>query len=170
MDVKEALDIAIKYENEVRDHYLKGAEQILDPQGKRVFETLAKEEDGHVAYLESRLEEWTRSGHVEDVELGSILPPPEWVEKERERFEEGHDATLAVQKEMELLKVALELERKTSGFYQELVNTLPAEDRGLFQRFLEIEQGHLAIVQAEIDSLAGHGHWFDVMEFSLEAG
>jgi hypothetical protein len=26
------------------------------------------------------------------------------------------------------------------------------------------------LVQAEIDALAGHGTWFDVMEFRLEAG
>ena len=89
MDVREALDVAIKYEHEVRDHYLKGAEQILDPQGKRVFETLAKEEQGHVAYLESRLGEWTRTGKIEPVELTTVLPPPTWVEEARERFDQG---------------------------------------------------------------------------------
>ncbi len=50
------------------------------------------------------------------------------------------------------------------------MDTLPAEYRGLFARFLEIEQAHLLIVQAEIDAIAGHGSWFDVMEFRLEAG
>jgi len=69
-----------------------------------------------------------------------------------------------------LLKIALELERQTSGFYRQLVDTLTLAERGLFARFLEIEQGHLLLVQAEIDALAGHGTWFDVMEFRLEAG
>lgn len=64
----------------------------------------------------------------------------------------------------------LELERQTSAFYRRLVDTLSEADRGMFSRFLEIEAGHLAIVQAEIDSLNGMGTWFDVMEFSLEAG
>jgi rubrerythrin len=170
MDVREALTVAISYEHQVRDHYAKGAEQILDAKGKRVFETLANEEEGHVAYLESRLYEWTRTGKLERVELQTILPSPAWIAEARRRFEKGHEKSIAVEREMELLKVALELERKTSAFYQELVNTLPTEDRGLFTRFLEIELGHVAIVQAEIDSLAGHGHWFDFMEFSLEAG
>jgi hypothetical protein len=40
----------------------------------------------------------------------------------------------------------------------------------LFQRFVEIEQGHLAIVQAEIDSVSGLGFWFDMREFDLETG
>ena len=72
------------------------------------------------------------------------------------------------QAEIDALKEALELERKTSAFYAELVAGLEPKYRGLFERFLEIENGHLAIVQAEIDALAGHGHWFDFMEFSLE--
>ena len=36
--------------------------------------------------------------------------------------------------------------------------------------FLGIEQGHQAIVQAEIDALSGLGFWFDFQEFNLEAG
>jgi len=70
--------------------------------------------------------------------------------------------------EDKILKEALELERQTSAFYAELVAKLEPKYRDLFERFLEIENGHLAIVQAEIDALAGHGHWFDFMEFSLE--
>ena len=44
------------------------------------------------------------------------------------------------------------------------------EERALFQRFLEIEDGHHAIVQAELDAVQGLGYWFDVQEFKLEAG
>ena len=43
------------------------------------------------------------------------------------------------------------------------------ERKVALERF-EIEQAHLLIVQAEIDSIAGHGSWFDVMEFRFEAG
>jgi len=38
------------------------------------------------------------------------------------------------------------------------------------QRFVEIEEGHRAIVQAEIDCVSGLGFWFDTAEFKLEAG
>lgn len=40
----------------------------------------------------------------------------------------------------------------------------------MFRHFLEIEDGHTAIVQAEIDALEGNGFWFDFAEFDLEAG
>jgi hypothetical protein len=49
-----------------------------------------------------------------------------------------------------------------------MVNELPDEAKGLFKRFLEIEEGHLALVQAQIDQALGTGYWFDVREFDLE--
>lgn len=170
MDLKEALDTAIRYERQVRDHYRAAQERVINPQGKRVFETLAREEQGHIDYLESRLAEWSKVGKISSPELGTELPTLDWVATARRKVSEGPDHTVAVQEELDLLKVALKLERQTSSFYCKLVDTLPAADRGMFARFLEIEAGHLAIVQAEIDSLNGMGMWFDVMEFSLEAG
>ncbi len=170
MDLREAITTAIGYETKVRDHYRKGADQILDSRGKKMFGTLAREEQGHLAYLESRLAEWHQSGKVTSPELATAVPPIEWIDRAKARVARNPASTLAVQGELELLKIALELERQTSGFYRQLVETLPPAERGLFARFLEIEEGHLAVVQAEIDALAGHGTWFDIVEIRLEAG
>jgi rubrerythrin len=170
MDLNEALATAIGYETRVHEHYQKGAEEILDPRGKKVFATLAKEELGHLAYLRSRLEEWRTTGKVSEPELTTVLPSADWIDSARAKAEQAPEPAIAVKGELDLLKIALDLERQTSGFYRRLVETLDTSERGLFARFLEIEEGHLAIVQAEIDALAGHGSWFDVMEFRLEAG
>jgi len=168
MKLEAALAIAIDHEHRVRDHYVRGAGEILDPQGRRVFETLAREEQGHVDYLESRMEEWKRRGVVTAPDLSSVVPAPEFVTRAGRAMQQGPEATVAVQSELELLRVALELEHSTSTFYRQVVDTLDPEHQPLFARFLEIELGHLAIVQAEIDSLAGSGNWFDFMEINLE--
>jgi rubrerythrin len=170
MDLKEALTTAIGYETRVHGHYSKGEKEILSPQGKKVFATLAKEELGHLAYLNSRLDEWHTNGKITTPELATILPSMDWIDAAKARVERDPERTIAVKDELELLKIALDLERQTGAFYRQLVETLPMPDRPLFGRFLEIENAHLAIVQAEIDAIAGHGTWFDVMEFRLEAG
>jgi rubrerythrin len=170
MDLKEALTTAIGYETKVHDHYSKGEKEILSPRGKKVFATLAKEELGHLAYLNSRLDEWHRNGKITTPELATILPSMDWIDAAKARVERDPERTIAVKDELELLKIALDLERQTSGFYRQLVETLPSSERPLFARFLEIENAHLAIVQAEIDAIAGHGSWFDVLEIRLEAG
>ncbi len=72
--------------------------------------------------------------------------------------------------ELALLKKALAVEGETSAFYTRMVERLPAEGRDLFRRFLDIEEGHGAIVQAQIDAVTGLGFWFDIREFDLERG
>jgi len=170
MELEQALAVAIDYETKVRDHYRNGGEQILSPEGKRVFQVMAQEEQRHLEYLLSRREEWHRTGHLSTPELPTEVPNLELLKQAKARLQQKPSGTLATQGELELLKTALELERNTSAFYQQLVKELPPQYRGLFSRFLDIEQGHVAIVQAEIDAIAGHGHWFDFMEFDLEAG
>ena len=49
-----------------------------------------------------------------------------------------------------------------------MVSKLDGDGKTLFERFVEIEEGHQAIVQAEIDCVSGLGFWFDTLEFRLE--
>jgi rubrerythrin len=169
MNLQEAIQTAIINERKVRDHYASGAKSIQDPAGRKSFETLAKEEQGHVDYLEARLTEWTQTGRVNALELKTILPSREVVQKIVAHQKKSGGTRVAEQNELELVKTALEIEKTTSGFYRNLIATLASADQPLFQRFLEIEEGHVAIVQAELDSLQGLGYWFDLMEFQLES-
>jgi rubrerythrin len=169
MELQEALSVAIEYEHKVRDHYAQCARRTADPKGQRVFATMAREEQGHVEYLQARLEELRSTGVITALELPTVLPAVAWIESAaRKAANQGPGPIGQGLPELEYLKQALELEHRTSAFYRDMVSLLDPGHRGLFARFLEIEDGHVAIVQAEIDALAGHGHWFDFMEFNLE--
>ncbi|UCE60261.1 MAG: ferritin family protein [Phycisphaerales bacterium] len=166
MTIEKAIQTAIKFENEVRDVYKAAAQQAADPVGKRVFSVMADEEQGHVDYLQSRLEEWNKTGKIDPVALETAIPSREVI------TQAADDVSASVSNvdhaaELKLLGRALEAERKTSSFYRQMVDELPAEGQQLFQRFVEIEEGHLAIVQAEMDSVTGNGVWFDVLEVQL---
>lgn len=169
MLLQDALGTAIDYEHRVRDHYANSAKKATDPIAQRVFAILAREEQGHVEYLEARLQEWKTTGIVNAVELKSILPSTTQVQQAAKKATKSAPVVPVVKAEIDFLKEALELERTTSAFYKKLVNDLEPAHRDLFARFLEIEEGHVTIVQAEIDAIAGHGHWFDFMEFRLES-
>ena len=166
MMIEKAIQTAIEFENEVRDVYKAAAKEAVDPVGKRMFTVLADEEQEHVDYLQSRLEEWRKTGEVDPVGLETALPSREAIAEAAESVSESVsdvDRTF----ELKMLGRALEAERKTSSFYKKMVAELPAEGQKLFQRFVEIEEGHVAIVQAEMDSVAGNGAWFDVLEIRL---
>jgi rubrerythrin len=170
MDIEEAIRTAIDYENRVRDVYKDACEKVSDPVGKRVFEALYKEEQGHVDYLNSRLEEWLASGKLSLEELVSFVPSEDDIELAVEKLEEPLDAHPDRTGELEWLRKAMKVELETGDFYRRMVQELPEEGRQLFERFVEIEEGHSAIVQAEIDAVSGSGFWFDMAEFDLEAG
>lgn len=164
-----AIRTALEYETRVRDLYEEAAAKATEDTGRRIFGTLAREEQGHLDYLNSRYEEWQASGKVEEVDLETYLPPIQRLRDGVEGLERkmtDHDFSL----EIEMLKKARELESETGLFYKRMVSELDHEGKVLFQRFLEIEDAHYDIVQLQLDALQSDGFWFDAMEFSLEAG
>ncbi|MFN3821015.1 MAG: hypothetical protein ACK4OO_01670 [bacterium] len=169
MDIEGAILSAIEYENRVYGHYLIASQKLADPTAERIFGVLASEERGHIAYLEDRLKEWQEKGTIDPVILTSILPNSQWLQEGKVPMKK-----ISLEKdyenELQMLKDALRLEREVSDHYRRLVAALPDPARGMFSRFLEIEEGHTALVQAEIDALQKDGFWFDISEFNLEAG
>lgn len=169
MQLRQALEISLEYENKVRDHYRKGVEKIQDPIGRRIFTTLAKEEQGHVDFLNNRLECLKKPGTTPAPVVTVI--PESWIVQAQKKMEKDPSDAVATQTDIELVKLALQLEHETSDFYRGLIGKLQTtEERRIFEPFIEIEDGHVAIVQAELDSLLGLGFWFDFQEFALEAG
>ena len=168
MTIEEAIKTSIQYEKRVVQVYEEAVRASEDETGKKIFSVLAKEERQHVDYLESRLTEWKATGRVTAAALGTGVPS-------RERIDEGvrtlqsRVARKAPEAEMRLLKRALDVEVETSAFYARVVKELPPDGRAMFERFVEIEQGHQAIVQAEMNAVAGNGYWFDMPEISMES-
>ncbi|HUT69210.1 MAG TPA: ferritin family protein [Desulfatiglandales bacterium] len=167
MTIEEAIKTAIEFETQVRQVYRDAAEGASDPVGKRIFKVLAQEEQGHLEYLQSKLDEWKKSGTLTAERLDTVLPS-------RERISKGI-STLEARRpgderggELQMLSRALDVEAKTSDFYKRMVKELPQEGKQLFAHFVEIEEGHLAIVRAEIDYLSKTGYWFDFKEFDME--
>jgi len=166
MTLEEAIMMAIDYETRVRDAYLNSVDDIADDTGRHVFEVLGKEEQGHIDYLESRLAEWRESGKVSPGKLESVVPAREVIEAGMKKLD-GHLSARDYGTEREMLKKALAMEQETSDFYRKMVRELK-EEGVLFARFLEIEEGHETIVQAELDYLNRTGTFFDFQEFNLE--
>lgn len=166
MNLQQAMVAALDFEKKVRDHYLRGADDILDPRGRRVFATLAKEEQRHVDYLERCLDRWKQAGGVPDVPLESILPDGvTWIEEARKKLSARKDEPVASERELGALAAALRYEKEAGAFYHELVSMLSKEERALFDKFLRTEDGHLALVQAQLDAVQGRGFWFDISQF-----
>jgi rubrerythrin len=169
MDIEEAIETAIGYEKRIRDIYRQASSTCNDETGVKIFSVLADEEQGHLDYLRAKLVEWRQTGTVTPRKMHSSIPSGRVAEKSLDRVSSGVSG-IDCTRDLELLERALEMEKETSGFYEKMVSELDAEGQRLFGPFIDIELGHLKIVQAEIDNLRGLGYWFDFQEFDLEAG
>lgn len=165
MTLEEAILMALEYEKKVRDAYVQAAEKASDKVGQKVFETLGKEEQGHIDYLQNRLDEWKKTGQVRAETLETVVPPRHVIDSGVEKLDQ-QISKADRGSEQESLSKALQLEKETSTFYQNMVNELKEEGE-VFARFLEIEKGHLAIVQAELDYLNRTGYFFDFQDFGM---
>ena len=164
-----AIRTALEYERRVRGVYADAVARATDETGKKVFEVLAEEEQGHIDYLEERLARLQETGSVEAGGLETKIPSKKAIEAGVRALGdklEGADHGA----EVELLRKALTVEEETSAFYRRMVEELPPEGQAFFRPFLAIEEGHVAVVQAEIDAVSGMGFWFDFQEFDLESG
>jgi len=170
MDLEEAIRTALEFETKVRDVYAQAATQAKDPAARRTLGTLAAEEQAHVNFLHAKLDEWRRSGAVAEERLATALPSRAALREGGKGLRQRLPLSQVERAAAEAtLRRALAVEAEVGAFYRRIVGEVPAASRPLFARFLEIEDGHLAIVQAELDSVTGLGYWFDVQEFRLEA-
>jgi len=171
MKLDSAIKTALEYEAGVHKAYLDAVGKTSDVAGKRIFKALADEEMGHIKYLQERLEEWQASGKINVKKLGTSVPAKEAINKSLHELRKTvSPKPTKLNLELELLKKALEAERKTSLFYKEMAAKLDGEGQKLFQRFVEVEEGHEAIVEAEIDSVSNVGIFLGHIEFGLEVG
>jgi rubrerythrin len=167
MNLDEAIKTALTYETRIRDLYQEAAAAAEDPTGQKLFRMLADDEQGHVDYLTSRLDQWEKTGDISLEGVATAVPSRKAMKEGLESVE----ASLAADDrkvEKQMLSKALAAEVETSEFYKRMVNTLSGEGQKLFARFLQIENEHIEIVQAELDYLSSTGYWFDVKEFDME--
>jgi rubrerythrin len=167
MNIEQAIQTAIAYETKVSEAYARAAGRVQDPAGRRIFEVLTEEEKGHLAYLNHKLEQLRQTGHVTPDALETAIPSRQKIEAAEQSLQ-AKMAAIDPDNDLQMLEQALNLEIETSGFYQRMVKELPPEGQKFFARFVEIEEGHVAIVQAEMDHIAKSGYWFNFREVDLD--
>ncbi|RMG97631.1 MAG: hypothetical protein D6708_01205 [Candidatus Dadabacteria bacterium] len=168
MTIEEALASALAFERKVQAHYEKAREGVPEGEAREFFGLMAAEEARHVEYLEHKREQWLSTGAIGPTEVESAVPRRDWLQEGKRRLAEakGHpDRSYGLGH----LEESLRLEEEVSAHYRQLVDGVDdPEAKALFRRFLEIEDGHTALVRAELDYVTGTGHFLGIREFTLD--
>ncbi len=167
MNLEEAIKTAIDYEIKIRDVYKEACEKIPDGSRRRLIQALEEDEQQHVEYLRSKLEQCRKNGNITLERLETVIPSKEVIDGEVEKLKDKMSKGGTSDKK-QILSKALKLEIETSDFFRKMVNELSQEGKDLFAHFLEIEDAHITLVQAECDYFNKTGYWFDIKEFDME--
>jgi len=163
----EALQVALDTEKKGYLFYKVAAKSSKDPKGQEVFEQLACDEIEHMGVIATVFksltnnEPWTT--YEEAVQKYGETPKekiifPDVPEEAQENFDD-----------LKALEEALEFEKKAVQFYSKQAQEADGEKaKAFYQSLIEIEEGHVLIIQAELDSLMGAGIWLGFQEISLE--
>lgn len=159
---------ALQYEEKIRDLY-RSADRILDDdRGIAIFRALAEDEQSHIDFLLYSLEQLKTKGTIDIARLATSIPAKEQIEASIENIK-----TKIPEKMLgdikKVLNSALLMEKETSAFYREACAKTEGEIRRIFEKFLEIEDRHVDVVQIELDHAMHNGIWFNFMEIDLEA-
>jgi rubrerythrin len=150
--IVDALKAAVQAEGEGYHFYMMAAASTKDPQGKEVFETLAREEQDHARYLKAQYQALLETGKPDGgVRLGTRLdltgPSPIFSPALRSRAAEAHY-------EMTALSIGMQLELGAAQFYRDLAGkaTAPALKQVLTE-LSDWETGHFEALQRQQGSL-----------------
>lgn len=167
MSLIKAIETAVEMEARIRDLYRDARDQCNDETGKRIFDTLGKDEQYHLDYLNKQLEALRVQGRLEDTPIKAFIPDIIQIKGVMDSLEK----TLAADDHgliQELLSKALSLEVQTSDFYRDMSAEFEGDARKLFSRFLDIEMAHIEAVQYELDYVQKTGYWLGFKEFDME--
>ena len=135
--------------------------------GKRVYQFLLDEEQQQIDYLLDKLEQWEIAGKISSETFQLDAFSSRYLARCTSRLKSDLPAQ-DEQCELNILRSAMDVDNEVTAFLEKIKNELPDETHGIFERFIEIEEGHAKVLQAEIDYIEKMGFWFDIREFDLE--
>lgn len=157
-DVRECLDIldrAVKFEETGMAFFLDRAENAPSEMERNLFRSLAEDEKGHKAYLVQLKEQLLANNNPDDMQ-------PEEDDDHRtarQIFENAlanaSDPYQAEAAELEIIRGAMDVERKGYTMYSNAVDSVQSERaKGIFRHLAMEEQHHYSLLKNTYDYLA----------------
>lgn len=154
-NLQEALKLAIQTEKNVHDFYRRAAEVTRDPQGKKVFELLAREEQEHAGHF-FPLYRGEDLGTFEEF----MARPPKTDTAMLKALEKALDENVRERKAMEIaLREEEDLEKSLTMTASRILD--PAV-RAVFEKMAIETRNHYALIESEYARLMAMVHETDI--------
>ena len=166
MKAVDALKLGIERENGANKFYQKATQATRDQNGKNMFDWLAKEELRHLARLRQQMK--------------SVLDNNKWLEWKRvtapmnktefPSISEATGTTTIDASEMDALRQGIKSEQDAIAFYKDAEDSTPdLKGKNMFRALGKEEEGHLSLLEEELQWLTQSRKYFTVHRFQLRA-
>ena len=147
MEVLKAIEIALENESKERDFYLRNSERTKNPIGKKMFATIAGEEDDHYNHFKQLHE--SLSGTQKWPENISAIVKGTEIKKALAKLDSMPDDSSVLDiDDNEAIKIAIEFEKGGYAFYTKLKENAESEDeKKFFGQLAQVEYSHLSSLE-----------------------
>ncbi len=159
-----AVEIAMKMEQEAVDFYIKCAEKTNNPFGKKMFLSIAEDEKYHISCA-------NKVTHGQEFKPSEKTPLQHIKDIFQQNKEEMLQRVSSTTDDLHALEIAMKMEEKTIKFYkQAALNTTDPAERKFFECLIKDEQEHYTILENTHSFLSDTGNWFMWNEYSIVEG
>ena len=159
-----AFEIAKKMETDAIRFYAEAAQKTNHPAGKKMFETIIKDEKRHLEIVNNLLK--GMDIHIEDVHP---------IKNIKTVFESMKDEMMervkATSDDLEAFKIGMQMEKEGLEFYTNLLAEATTEkEKNLYEKLIHEEEEHYNIFANTYDFLNDTGNWFMWEDHSIVEG
>jgi rubrerythrin len=164
--VLEVLEYAIRNERLGHGFYMRAMEMTDDVTGKRMFQSLASDEEEHIAILQSQFDSLRKTSSWLNLEEARVENPPSYPPTLfPEEETEVQEMMTKCASDLDALDIALDLERRGYQLYRneaEKASNLAA--KAVYEHLAKEENKHFVRLQNTRAYLSSSGawHWDDV--------
>ena len=159
-DILKSIDTALLNEQRERDFYLANAERTQNPLGKRMFATIAHDEEEHYQRLQQLHKEMTSAGTwpetipawVNDTDIAAVIADlPRLADK----------TAAADADDLKAIRTAIAFEEKGYAFYRGLRDSSPSPSaKVFFDSLAAIEREHLGSLKETLLFFEDPAAWY----------
>jgi rubrerythrin len=159
-----SVDTAIKMKMDAVKYYEEASERCDHPAGKKMFLTILEDEKEHLESLKQAVKEMK----IDVNKLNPIQNVKTSLESIKDQMRESTACSLD---EMEVFKIAMDMEKECVDFYRREAEEAESEDeRALFRKLAAEEEEHFRIFSNTHSYLSDSGNWFMWDDHSIVEG
>jgi len=159
-----AIEIALKNEMRERGFYLKQSQKSGDPLGRKMFATMAAEEEEHARYLKELHGKLKATGKWPE-EISAVINRTNVGKVLDELTDKVNPSNTATADDKEAIRIAIDFENEAYKFYKGLIaQANHPDEKQIFKILSDLELEHMNSLKETLLYFESPADWFALQE------